>query len=403
MKNLRNGALWGSTLVMRSRVGLDRLSEVLPSLVGKRIGLLAHPASVDHTLRHARHVLRDHKLTPSMLFGPEHGYGGEAQDMISVGDARDADGVPIRSLYGAEFSDLIPADADLRALDVLLIDLQDVGARYYTFVWTAVLAMRACARLGVRTVILDRPNPLGSAIEGAFPVSDVYLSFVGLEPVPIRHGLTLGQIATWRARVEKLPSEALHVVTADAADTKFGSSMFVYPSPNMPTLETVQVYPGGCLLEGTNLSEGRGTTKPFEVFGAPWLDGNRLAAEMHALGLPGFRARPLTFHPMFHKHAQTLCGGVQLHVTDAHAFRAVATYVAAIALCQRQAPEQFKFRTETYEFRSDVPALDLLLGSPAVREGMLEGESPLVLAEAASKVNYGIYDEILATLAQKSV
>jgi uncharacterized protein YbbC (DUF1343 family) len=320
-----------------------------------------------------------------------------AQDMVSVGDARDGgpEGAPIRSLYGDNFADLIPSDADLNGLDALVIDLQDIGARYYTFVWTAVLAMRACARLGIRTVILDRPNPLGSTvIEGAFPEDEIFLSFVGLEPVPIRHALTLGQIATWRARVEKLPQEALQVVGVKGDSD---ARSFVFPSPNMPTMDTVVVYPGGCLLEGTNLSEGRGTTKPFEVFGAPWIDGHKLARDLHALNLPGFRARPLSFHPMFHKHAGKRCGGVQIHV-DAPGFRAVASYVAAIALCRAQDPERFVFRTERYEFRDDLPAIDLLLGSSQVRLAMQSGESPRSLAEAASAVDRSKWEQIISTL-----
>lgn len=383
-------------------VGLDLLHHHASLLRGSRFGVLAHPASVDSNLTHICSVLRTLHLTPTILFGPEHGYGGEAQDMISVGDARDPDGVPIRSLYGDVFEALIPQDDDLKGLDWLLIDLQDVGSRYYTFVWTAVLALRACARLGVRTLVLDRPNPLGArVIEGAFPSDSKYLSFVGLEPVPIRHGLTLGEICAWRSVVEGLPKDALKVVGPSTqvagAET---SSRFVLPSPNMPTMDTVRVYPGGCLLEGTNLSEGRGTTKPFEIFGAPWIDGVRLAEELEAVGLPDFRARPLTFHPTFHKHAHKLCGGIQVHVTGS-GFRPVATYAAAIALCQRQAPDTFRFRTEKYEFRDDVPALDLLFGSDAPRKHMLAGADPREIAEQTSQVDLSQYREILSALASK--
>jgi uncharacterized protein YbbC (DUF1343 family) len=385
-------------------VGLDRFTEVSALVRGVRFGLLAHPASVDSQLRHARQVLREHNLVPTILFGPEHGYGGEAQDMIAVGDARDPDGVPIRSLYGDAFDDLIPKDEDLKDLSCLIIDLQDIGARYYTFVWTAVLAMRACARLGVRTLVLDRPNPLGARVtEGAFPEDAKYLSFVGLEPVPVRHGLTLGEICRWRQQVEGLPKEALRVVEAPAqSQGHYDLRPFVLPSPNMPTMSTVRVYPGGCLLEGTNLSEGRGTTKPFEIFGAPWIDGHRLARDLESLGLPGFRARPLTFHPMFHKHAHKLCGGVELHVTGPD-FRAVATYTAAIALCRAQDTESFQFRTERYEFRSDVPAIDLLFGGPSAREAMIAGEKPRSLAENVSRSDISTYRDILEALAANSV
>jgi len=276
--------------------GLDRLAST-PALANKlrgvRFGLLAHPASVSRELEHVAEVLARLSLSPSIVFGPEHGYGGEAQDMIGVADARDARGTPIRSLYGDEVAELSPRDADLAGLDVLVIDLQDVGSRYYTFVWTAVLAMRACARLGVRVLVLDRPNPLGhddAAVEGRAQ-SPAYLSFVGLEPLPVRHGLTLGEIVALRALEERLPRELVEVVPVTGLDRAAHATAwdraFVMPSPNMPTYETALVYPGGCLLEGTNLSEGRGTTRPFEIFGAPWIDGARLASELSALGLSG--------------------------------------------------------------------------------------------------------------------
>jgi len=375
--------------------GLDRLAST-PALANKlrgvRFGLLAHPASVSRELEHVAEVLARLSLSPSIVFGPEHGYGGEAQDMIGVADARDARGTPIRSLYGDEVAELSPRDADLAGLDVLVIDLQDVGSRYYTFVWTAVLAMRACARLGVRVLVLDRPNPLGhddAAVEGRAQ-SPAYLSFVGLEPLPVRHGLTLGEIVAWRALEERLPRELVEVVPVTGLDRAAHATAwdraFVMPSPNMPTYETALVYPGGCLLEGTNLSEGRGTTRPFEIFGAPWIDGARLASELSALGLSGVRARPLTFSPTFHKHARTVCGGVQVHVTDVEAFRPVRTYVALIALAHHQDPERFRFRTERYEFIDDIPAFDLLTGEASAREAILAGTPAGTVAQAVGDV-----------------
>ena len=375
--------------------GLDRLAST-PALANKlrgvRFGLLAHPASVSRELEHVAEVLARLSLSPSIVFGPEHGYGGEAQDMIGVADARDARGTPIRSLYGDEVAELSPRDADLAGLDVLVIDLQDVGSRYYTFVWTAVLAMRACARLGVRVLVLDRPNPLGhddAAVEGRAQ-SPAYLSFVGLEPLPVRHGLTLGEIVAWRALEERLPRELVEVVPVTGLDRAAHATAwdraFVMPSPNMPTYETALVYPGGCLLEGTNLSEVRGTTRPFEIFGAPWIDGARLASELSALGLSGVRARPLTFSPTFHKHARTVCGGVQVHVTDVEAFRPVRTYVALIALAHHQDPERFRFRTERYEFIDDIPAFDLLTGEASAREAILAGTPAGTVAQAVGDV-----------------
>jgi uncharacterized protein YbbC (DUF1343 family) len=378
------------------RTGLDRLAthtSVGAALRDARVGLLAHPASVDRRLVHARAVLEAIGVRPAIYFGPEHGYGGEAQDMIGVADARDPGGAPIRSLYGAKFEDLSPSPGDLSGIDVLVVDLQDVGSRYYTFVWTAVLALRACARAGVRMLLLDRPNPLGgdpAHIEGRRQAAP-YRSFVGLEPIPVRHGLTIGEIVAWRAEVEGLPAGQLSVLGVRGlpreAHAPAWDRPMVMPSPNMPGYETALVYPGGCLIEGTNLSEGRGTTRPFELVGAPWIDGQRLAADLHALGLPGFRARPVVFSPTFHKHARTACGGVQIHVVDPGAFRAYATYLALVALAHAQDPDRFAFRTELYEFRDDVPAFDLLTGDPEARDRILRGDPPGEIAAAIAAVD----------------
>lgn len=374
------------------RVGLDRLPEMKGLLAGQRIGLLAHPASVDRRMAHVSDVLREIGAPPAIAFGPEHGYGGEAQDMIGVIDATDAHGTPVRSLYGDDESALVPHASDLARIDTLVIDLQDVGARYYTFVWTAVLAARACASCGVRVVVLDRPNPIGgrpAQLEGRRHRDAKCLSFVGLVAAPIRHSLSLGEIVAWRADEEKLDLE-LSIVHADwdRGETAHGwDRPFVMPSPNMPTADTALVYPGGCLLEGTNLSEGRGTTRPFEIVGAPWLDGRALASSLDALGLPGFRARPIVFQPTFQKFAKERCGGVEIHPIDRNAFRPVATYVALIALARAQAPDRFAFRTERYEFRADVPAYDLLTGDSEARERTIAGDDPLAIAESVSKTD----------------
>jgi len=378
------------------RTGLDRLAthaKLGAELRASRVGLLAHPASVDRRLVHVRRVLDALGAEVKIVFGPEHGYGGEAQDMVGVADARDAFGTAIRSLYGDRFDDLSPAAEDLAGIDLLVIDLQDVGARYYTFVWTAVLAMRACVRAGVRVLVLDRPNPIGgdsARIEGRRQRRE-YCSFVGLEPLPIRHALTLGEIVAWRAEAENVPRELVRVVGVAGFDRSAHAPAwdrpFVMPSPNMPGYRAALVYPGGCLVEGTNLSEGRGTTRPFEIVGAPWLDGVVLADDLHALALPGLRARPLTFQPMFQKHAGRPCGGVQVHVTDAGTFRPVATYVALVALARAQDPARFAFRTEAYEFRDDVPAFDLLTGDCEARERILRGEPARQVAEAVASVD----------------
>jgi uncharacterized protein YbbC (DUF1343 family) len=368
-------------------VGLDllpRSTSLLAELRGKRVGLLAHPASVDRRLVHVSTVLAELALRPAIIFGPEHGYGGEAQDMIGVPDAVcPVTGAPIVSLYGDRFEDLTPRDEHLDRIDVLLVDLADVGSRYYTFVWTALLAARAAARRGVHTLILDRPNPLGGEVLEGRAQAPGFLSFVGLEPVPVRHALTIGELVAHFASRDGLalgPDGAVSVLPvrgwdrarlADAWDRPF-----VMTSPNMPTLDTALVYPGGCLIEGTNLSEGRGTTRPFELVGAPFVDGARLARELHALGYEGFVARPLTFHPTFHKHGRSTIGGVQIHATDPTKLRSYAVYLALVALAKKQAPEAFRFRTERYEYVDDVPAFDLLTGSAEARIA-IEEERPV--------------------------
>lgn len=381
-------------------VGLDCLTQrtaLVRRLRAERVGLLAHPASVDRQLTHAADILLEAGIRPTLFFGPEHGYGGEAQDMVGVASARDGrTGAPIVSLYGDRFEDLSPSPEHLAELDTLVIDLADVGSRYYTFVWTALLAVRACVRQkkGVRVVLLDRPNPIGgdaASVEGATQ-HEGFLSFVGLEPVPVRHALTLAElVCLFAARdgVSLGEDGALGVVALEGWDRAEHASSwdraFAMPSPNMPAYETALVYPGGCLIEGTNLSEGRGTTRPFEICGAPWLDGRRLASALRDTGLPGFVARPITFQPTFHKHGKKACGGVFVHVTDARAFRPVATYVALIAIARAIAPDDFRFRTERYEYVDDIPAFDLLTGSAGARLAIEAGEEPRAIAEAASR------------------
>ena len=376
--------------------GLDRLAterDIAKKVRGGRVALLAHPASVTRDLVHAVDVLVGIGAKPRVIFGPEHGYGGEAQDMIGVTDARDIRGIPVKSLYGESYDALIPTDDALSEIDTLVVDLQDVGARYYTFVWTAVLAMRACARLKKRVLVLDRPNPVGcatSSVEGRMQ-GPAFLSFVGLVPIPIRHALTLGDLVAWRAVEEGLSAGQVEVVAVRGIDrTEHAPAWdrpFIFTSPNMPSYRTAMVYAGGCLLEGTNLSEGRGTTRPFEILGAPWIDGAKLAHDFHELGLAGVRVRPITFRPTFHKHAGETCGGVQVHVMDPLFFRPVRSYVALIALAHRQNEERFRFRRERYEFVDDIPAFDLLTGNREARALIATGAPPMQVASAVSEVD----------------
>lgn len=361
----------------RVLTGLDRIASgdasVIARIRGRRIGLVAHPASVDRRLVHARTILAAAGAKIAALFGPEHGFGGEAQDMAAV-RGESADGVPIHSLYGTTEAELSPTPAQLEGLDAIVVDLQDVGSRYYTFVWTAALVLRAAARAGIETIVLDRPNPLGGEIIEGAPQRPGFRSFVGLYDVPVRHGLTIGEIAARTRVLEKLDDRSLSIVALRGwrRSMTFPETElpWVMPSPNMPTYETARVYPGGCLLEGTLASEGRGTTRPFEIFGAPWVDGNAIARRVSPRGAV---LRPLSFQPTFQKHAGKTCGGVQVHVTDERTFRSYAAYLSILDAMKRQAGEKFAWRSERYEFVSDRPAIDLLTGGPEAREAIDRG------------------------------
>ena len=363
------------------QTGLARLcNEGSALLEGRRVGLLCNHTAVDGELVHAIELLRarpDVNLTT--LFGPEHGVRGDAQDMIAVAESHDARSrLPVHSLYGSTETSLTPTRAMLDDIDILVYDIQDIGSRYYTFVWTMVLAMRACAQAGKAFCVLDRPNPLGGAqLEGG-AIAPGYESFVGLVSCPNRHGMTAGEIARWRHEVEHLDLElAVISMRGWRRDTRFEHTglPWVMPSPNMPTCDTALVYPGMCLVEGTELSEGRGTTRPFELAGAPWIDGHRLAADLAAMELPGVMLRPAMFRPTFHKFAGESCGGVQLHVSNPDTYRPYRTGVAFLKACHDQAPDRFRWRERAYEFVDQIPAIDLLAGSSSLREAIGAGAS----------------------------
>jgi uncharacterized protein YbbC (DUF1343 family) len=345
------------------------------------VGLVCNPTSVDARLRHAADLFAAAPgVTLGALFGPEHGVRGDAQYMRSVGSERDPKtGVPAFSLYGETAESLSPTAAQLAGLDLLVFDVQDVGARYYTYQATMLLCMEAAAAAGVGFLVLDRPNPIGGvAVEGP-ALRRGFESFCGLHDLAVRHGMTVGELARLFRAERRLELE-LDVVACDGWRRGMGQREtglpWVIPSPNMPTPETALVYPGMCLLEGTNLSEGRGTTLPFELFGAPWLDGQRLADALTADRLPGVRFRPASFVPTWDKHAGVRCHGVQLHVVDAEAFRPFRTGLACVLRAREQAPRRFRWRTEPYEFVERVPAFDLLCGSAREREAIEAGASP---------------------------
>ena len=363
--------------------GLDVLVHDARALLRRRrIGLLAHQASVDRRYQHAALLLGDVRGARLVaLFAPEHGLWGSAQDHAPIGAARDpVTGLRVFSLYGARRG---PTRAMLGGLDDLVVDLQDVGARYYTFVWTLALAMRACARAGVRVVVLDRANPLGGErVEGNVP-DPAFASFVGLHPLPARHGMTIGELARYLNAVHALGAQ-LTVVRMRGWRRRMlwedTGLPWVPPSPNMPTADTARVYPGGCLVEGTNLSEGRGTTRPFEWIGAPWLDGHRYANALNAGALPGVIFRPARFEPTFHKWAGRVCEGVQVHVTDRERFKPFLTALLELAVARRQAPRHFRWRRPPYEFERRRLPIDILLGTDTIRRALERG-APLAALE----------------------
>jgi uncharacterized protein YbbC (DUF1343 family) len=342
-----------------------------------RAGLLCNPASVDRALASARDVVSS-ALGGGLvaLFGPQHGVRADVQDnMVESPHGTDPRlGIPVWSLYSTTRK---PAPAMLEGLDVLLVDLQDVGTRVYTFLWTLRLAMEACGEAGVRVVVLDRPNPLGGeAVEGNRLRSE-WASFVGLEPLPMRHGLTLGELARW-FRDRRGVSCDLEVVPMEG----WQRAMFwpdtgrpwVLPSPNMPTFDTALVFPGTVLFEGTNASEGRGTTRPFEFVGGPWVDPEALASDLVRASLPGVALRPVTFQPTFQKWAGRSCGGVQLHVTDPRAFQPYRTGLALLQACWRLYREAgFAWRAPPYEYETEREPINLLLGDERVRKGIEQG------------------------------
>ncbi len=358
--------------------GLDILADDgFARLRGRRVGAICNPTSVDRRMRHLAdllHAAPDVELVA--LFGPEHGVRGEAQDMIGVDSSVDpATGVRVHSLYGADVASLTPSPDDLRDLDVLIFDVQDVGSRYYTFAATMLYAMKAAAGRGKTFVVLDRPNPIGGdSVEGP-SIEPGYESFVGAYPMPIRHGMTVGELARmFHAELElDLHLEIVGCRGWDRAMYWPETGLpWVMPSPNMPTFETSLVYPGGCLLEGTNLSEGRGTTRPFELWGAPWLQPHARAFAATAEEA-GVHLRASSFRPMFHKHSGQVCFGIQPHVYDYRRFRPIEFYLRMIAWARSCDPQQFAWRTEPYEFVSSPIAIDLLLGSSRGREAIEAG------------------------------
>jgi len=373
------------------RSGLEvLLDDHLDLVKGRRVGLCCNHTAVDRELNHAIDLLLDAGVKLERLFGPEHGVRATAQDMEGVDEARDpVTGIPSVSLYGSDEASLHPDPAHLADLDVLVFDIQDIGARFYTYQATLGFIMQVAGRVGTQVLVLDRPNPItGEHVEGNV-VRPGFESFVGAYPLAVRHGMTMGELGAYFLRFcdvdcsyDVVPVDGWHrSLWLDQTDLPW-----VYPSPNMPTLETATLYPGLCLVEGTDLSEGRGTTRPFHLVGAPGLDPQRLVqlATQRAVraGVQGVRFRPAAFVPGFQKHARQPCTGMEIHLTERERLNAWELGCVVIDALYRADPQAFAWRTQTYEFVDDPIAIDLLAGNTELRECVEAGGDLRALFES---------------------
>jgi uncharacterized protein YbbC (DUF1343 family) len=367
------------------KLGLEVLLESRPDLLeGARVGLIVNPASINSRFRHAADLFHEHeRINLTALFGPQHGIRGETQDdMIEWQTFRDKQtGLPAYSLYGETRE---PTPEMLADVDALVFDVQDVGTRVYTFIYTMALAMGAARRCGKRFVVLDRPNPInGIDMEGNTHEPE-FRSFVGMYPMPMRHAMTAGELALMFNAEFGIGCE-LDVIEMEGwrramwfEDTRLP---WVLPSPNIPTVDTAVVYPGLVMIEGTTVSEGRGTTKPFEIVGAPYVEPRALIERLEEDHLPGAVFRPVHFEPTFHKFKNQLCGGVQIHVTDRRAFKPVITGVAITSAIRRLYPGEFSWKQPPYEYVHDKLPFDVINGSASLREMIEAGATAREIEE----------------------
>lgn len=359
------------------KLGIERaLEEKLRILKNQRLGLICNQASVDHQFRHAADLFFENpNINLAALFGPQHGIRGDVQDnMIETAHGVDKKtNLPIYSLYSETRE---PTEEMLEGLDALVFDLQDVGGRVYTFIYTMANAMQACAKFGKKMFVCDRPNPInGIDVEGNF-LEQEYKSFVGQYPIPMRHGLTVGELAKLFNAEFDINCD-LEVITMDGWRREMyydeTDAPWVMPSPNIPTADTTVVFPATVYLEGTQVSEGRGTTRPFEIIGAPYIDADELADTLAALALPGIIFRPINFLPTFQKHSGKICGGVFLHIVDRQIFEPVITGIAAVKAIYDLYREKFDWKTPPYEYVYDLNPFDVISGTGKIRKFIEKG------------------------------
>ena len=367
---------------MKVLTGLDVIKDQdFSYLKGKSIGVLCNQATIDHQYRHILQLLLPlHQkgiLKIQAVFGPQHGLWGHTQDnMIEWEGFKDpSTDLTIYSLYGKYRK---PTDTMLAELDIMLVDLPDVGSRYYTFIWTIALVMEACTEKKIPMIVLDRPNPINGDMSEGTILENEYRSFVGLYPLAQRHGMTIGEIATY-IQQEYMPQLPQQIILMKGWSRKLyfpeTDLPWAIPSPNMPNWETALVYPGMCLLEGSNLSEGRGTTRPFEMFGAPWIDGRKLCDKLNLLNLPGVFFRPVQFLPTFQKYRDKICEGGFIHISDRQIFLPVLTGIALLMEIMATYQNHFRWNDPPYEYEYQKKPIDILLGNGWLRPMMEEQKS----------------------------
>lgn len=375
--------------VQHVELGLERLlEEGHPALRGARVGLICNQASVDHSYRHAADLIHEHpEIQLRALFGPQHGIRGDVQDnMIETGHGLDRKtGLPVHSLYSETRE---PTDAMLQDIDVLLFDMQDVGCRIYTFVYTLANCMRAARRLGKKVVVCDRPNPINGVSMAGNILEPEYASFVGQFPLPTRPGMTVAELAQMFNDHFQIGCD-LEVITMRGWKREYWhdetDAPWVLPSPNMPTLDSATVFPGTVHFEGTQVSEGRGTTRPFELIGAPYIDPDDYADRLNALGMPGVFFRSCAFQPTFQKHGGVTCGGVQIHVLDRNTFEPWIAGIAMAKFAYDMYPNEFRWKVPPYEYVYDKNPFDVISGTAKIREAFEKGTELEEIRESTEK------------------